>query len=145
MPRWNTMKVAEPGIFRRTSSEDLGAGAAVRSTQLQLRAIAMRPYRAELELCAPVARIGSPAPFCGRAPRGLRQSGVVPLSIGPGVGHSAQDRDSGRRAEAGGAGLEHGHGGRRVADVASRLRSEEHTSELQSLTNLVCRLLLEKK
>src|SRR5258706_15838183 len=29
--------------------------------------------------------------------------------------------------------------------VSSRRRSEEHTSELQSLTNLVCRLLLEKK
>src|SRR5258706_990679 len=28
---------------------------------------------------------------------------------------------------------------------ARQLRSEEHTSELQSLTNLVCRLLLEKK
>src|SRR5262249_62064318 len=28
---------------------------------------------------------------------------------------------------------------------ADRQRSEEHTSELQSLTNLVCRLLLEKK
>src|SRR5438093_8729060 len=28
---------------------------------------------------------------------------------------------------------------------SSRGRSEEHTSELQSLTNLVCRLLLEKK
>src|SRR5438093_7144064 len=28
---------------------------------------------------------------------------------------------------------------------SSRSRSEEHTSELQSLTNLVCRLLLEKK
>src|SRR5262249_62384271 len=28
---------------------------------------------------------------------------------------------------------------------AARVRSEEHTSELQSLTNLVCRLLLEKK
>src|SRR5262249_59584389 len=28
---------------------------------------------------------------------------------------------------------------------AARGRSEEHTSELQSLTNLVCRLLLEKK
>src|SRR5258706_11886867 len=28
---------------------------------------------------------------------------------------------------------------------ADRERSEEHTSELQSLTNLVCRLLLEKK
>src|SRR5262249_61990982 len=27
----------------------------------------------------------------------------------------------------------------------SSARSEEHTSELQSLTNLVCRLLLEKK
>src|SRR5258706_11938664 len=27
----------------------------------------------------------------------------------------------------------------------SLVRSEEHTSELQSLTNLVCRLLLEKK
>src|SRR5258706_6377441 len=31
-----------------------------------------------------------------------------------------------------------------VADEG-RERSEEHTSELQSLTNLVCRLLLEKK
>src|SRR5262249_60546770 len=34
----------------------------------------------------------------------------------------------------------------RVAgNVISEPRSEEHTSELQSLTNLVCRLLLEKK
>src|SRR5438046_5702302 len=30
-------------------------------------------------------------------------------------------------------------------EFALRGRSEEHTSELQSLTNLVCRLLLEKK
>src|SRR2546430_15747697 len=30
-------------------------------------------------------------------------------------------------------------------DVALRVRSEEHTSELQSQSNLVCRLLLEKK
>src|SRR5438093_9579276 len=30
-------------------------------------------------------------------------------------------------------------------DAAKAPRSEEHTSELQSLTNLVCRLLLEKK
>src|SRR5437016_10933080 len=29
--------------------------------------------------------------------------------------------------------------------TATSVRSEEHTSELQSLTNLVCRLLLEKK
>src|SRR5438093_9840474 len=31
------------------------------------------------------------------------------------------------------------------ASVYPKARSEEHTSELQSLTNLVCRLLLEKK
>src|SRR5258708_31628594 len=33
----------------------------------------------------------------------------------------------------------------REARSASRLRSEEHTSELQSPDHLVCRLLLEKK
>src|SRR5690242_21180177 len=32
-----------------------------------------------------------------------------------------------------------------VRDPASPRRSEEHTSELQSHVNLVCRLLLEKK
>src|SRR5438552_13862202 len=38
-------------------------------------------------------------------------------------------------------------GGRRLhpAHRAQRLRSEEHTSELQSPDHLVCRLLLEKK
>src|SRR2546427_5283289 len=38
---------------------------------------------------------------------------------------------------------------RRLADMArgghAKVRSEEHTSELQSQSNLVCRLLLEKK
>src|SRR5258706_7704053 len=41
-----------------------------------------------------------------------------------------------------------GHGFRhrlRWPGAGSHPRSEEHTSELQSLTNLVCRLLLEKK
>src|SRR5690606_40665555 len=33
----------------------------------------------------------------------------------------------------------------RTADGVFSLRSEEHTSELQSRENLVCRLLLEKK
>src|SRR5688572_32462733 len=32
-----------------------------------------------------------------------------------------------------------------VLDADGELRSEEHTSELQSQSNLVCRLLLEKK
>src|SRR5438093_6844553 len=34
---------------------------------------------------------------------------------------------------------------RSLSATWAALRSEEHTSELQSLTNLVCRLLLEKK
>src|SRR5258706_11729296 len=49
-------------------------------------------------------------------------------------------------------GGQHGRDGRADPDDdlarprrAADLRSEEHTSELQSLTNLVCRLLLEKK
>src|SRR5436309_13400097 len=64
------------------------------------------------------------------------------------------DGRRGRRAEAGGAeeatdgparrvrppGADHGPGGR-----TRRARSEEHTSELQSRENLVCRLLREKK
>src|SRR2546429_2649204 len=36
-------------------------------------------------------------------------------------------------------------GVKNVADYARRIRSEEHTSELQSRLHLVCRLLLEKK
>src|SRR2546430_6470683 len=34
---------------------------------------------------------------------------------------------------------------RSASCIASSARSEEHTSELQSQSNLVCRLLLEKK
>src|SRR5690625_7053381 len=38
------------------------------------------------------------------------------------------------------------HGAERdVTEVVQRVRSEEHTSELQSRGHLVCRLLLEKK
>src|SRR2546430_13633283 len=36
-------------------------------------------------------------------------------------------------------------GAARITRAAAALRSEEHTSELQSQSNLVCRLLLEKK
>src|SRR5438093_7555583 len=49
-----------------------------------------------------------------------------------------------RRVVAGsGRSLVGGNDERRLS--GRRRRSEEHTSELQSLTNLVCRLLLEKK
>src|SRR5262249_60469490 len=56
------------------------------------------------------------------------------------VGHEAQDDPVAR--------LDHGHALAHRFHNARALvaeRSEEHTSELQSLTNLVCRLLLEKK
>src|SRR2546427_11312476 len=39
----------------------------------------------------------------------------------------------------------HSDGGGPPPSVETPLRSEEHTSELQSQSNLVCRLLLEKK
>src|SRR2546430_5020367 len=47
-------------------------------------------------------------------------------------------RSHGRRRGCGG-------GGRHLPYPARGRRSEEHTSELQSQSNLVCRLLLEKK
>src|SRR5687767_15555962 len=47
-----------------------------------------------------------------------------------------------RRHAHAGAGAQHGHRDMRHLLL---LRSEEHTSELQSLAYLVCRLLLEKK
>src|SRR2546430_11976778 len=56
----------------------------------------------------------------------------------PGAGRDARgrrpppDRDRDTRVQAG-------------VGVRAHLRSEEHTSELQSQSNLVCRLLLEKK
>src|SRR2546425_2937098 len=62
------------------------------------------------------------------------------LSASAGAGGAAQPMPDGRKPEPGGWNrirLE-------VPDLASE-RSEEHTSELQSLAYLVCRLLLEKK
>src|SRR5262245_62178362 len=52
----------------------------------------------------------------------------------------ALDRAAGQRL----LGDEQAAAGRRLV-AAQRPRSEEHTSELQSLRHLVCRLLLEKK
>src|SRR5437016_10609938 len=51
-----------------------------------------------------------------------------------------------RRGDGGGRKFgEHRHGEKKRRIFFHPRRSEEHTSELQSLTNLVCRLLLEKK
>src|SRR2546425_8865333 len=75
---------------------------------------------------------------CGRLERG-RDGGQ---------GGAAHGRSRGR---GGGHELRPGRGGldhpwkRRRAPCHPAVRSEEHTSELQSLAYLVCRLLLEKK
>src|SRR2546430_8405506 len=73
----------------------------------------------------------------------LFRSPAVARACRPGPGHGAAHRRHGtsRRWQ------EHAH---RAADPApggpvTPMRSEEHTSELQSQSNLVCRLLLEKK
>src|SRR2546425_11573094 len=64
---------------------------------------------------------------------------ALPISTRDAVSDARDDRDLARR----GAGGEHD----RLCRGAPGLdqRSEEHTSELQSLAYLVCRLLLEKK
>src|SRR5258706_6073497 len=66
--------------------------------------------------------------------RSKRNAGQRPVAH---RGHRA----AARRVLQAGAG---GHAVRQLGDHDAP-RSEEHTSELQSLTNLVCRLLLEKK
>src|SRR2546427_3177848 len=63
---------------------------------------------------------------------------ALPISAGTGIGRSRVIEQS--RFAAGGVREE---GAR--ASPGRRNRSEEHTSELQSQSNLVCRLLLEKK
>src|SRR2546426_3448297 len=66
-----------------------------------------------------------------------------------GRGDGAKDRDLGARqpleAENGHARRARSPGRRCGTRRSRRTRSEEHTSELQSPCNLVCRLLLEKK
>src|SRR5262249_62087125 len=74
-------------------------------------------YTLSLHDALPISDRRSPAPGLGGVPRA---NALIPRSLprrGP-RGACLSSRDS---------------------------RSEEHTSELQSLTNLVCRLLLEKK
>src|SRR2546427_5655589 len=58
---------------------------------------------------------------------------------------SPRDRDAALRARLDAAHVESARGGLGQAPRRHRGRSEEHTSELQSQSNLVCRLLLEKK
>src|SRR5215469_17396176 len=72
----------------------------------------------------------------GRGPNVARRQGAG-LSESPGAHHRGSWR--GQHAKPGRP------PDRAMAVGASRPRSEEHTSELQSRRDLVCRLLLEKK
>src|SRR5262249_60002581 len=69
--------------------------------------------------------------------RGLHGPAVRPVPQGAADQDQAASRCDGPRAVPGPS--------RGQALGRNETRSEEHTSELQSLTNLVCRLLLEKK
>src|SRR2546425_7036931 len=64
---------------------------------------------------------------------------------GPGVARDRARRDRGAVGTVGERQDDRAPPARRVRDAGRRARSEEHTSELQSLAYLVCRLLLEKK
>src|SRR5438034_1778814 len=85
------------------------------------------------------ARYGSYEPSTARWRIGARPAGFAntapasPTSATPAPPNPAERVEPGRAASA------------LPSDCAARLRSEEHTSELQSHSDLVCRLLLEKK
>src|SRR2546430_3840378 len=91
-----------------------------------------RPPRSTLFPYTTLFRSGSGSPQRSPAanrdvPADLDPAGAPPPGPFEGTGPAAQD--SGRRSRGG----------------PLSGRSEEHTSELQSQSNLVCRLLLEKK
>src|SRR2546430_11105051 len=75
-------------------------------------------------------------------PLSLHAALPIPHPAVPGASGHPRRRQALRRA----APIRHGgpRAGRRHQDPVP-VRSEEHTSELQSQSNLVCRLLLEKK
>src|SRR2546422_5884864 len=73
-----------------------------------------------------------------RPPRSTLFPYTTLFRSGPATARAHTERRSDKR-------LRTARGPARRRAVRSRLRSEEHTSELQSRLHLVCRLLLEKK
>src|SRR5256886_4850265 len=107
-----------------------------------------RPAGRRVRASGARARIGAgaAAPDPGAA-RGLRAEAHGRIGVrGDCRGHGrdgglAQDADASRVRPAAGA----DEGASMMASYHPLVRSEEHTSELQSQSNLVCRLLLEKQ
>src|SRR5438034_8523976 len=83
-------------------------------------------YTLSLHDALPICRPGA----VGRAATGMRPRARDREIRPPGILVAGRDLD---------------HAARRGVRGAPRRRSEEHTSELQSHSDLVCRLLLEKK
>src|SRR2546427_3329367 len=78
----------------------------------------------------------------------LFRSGIVQrlLQHMPALPHARGGLRTGRARQADGQAALHAQEGRpHTRQESAGARSEEHTSELQSQSNLVCRLLLEKK
>src|SRR3712207_7039604 len=74
-----------------------------------------------------------------------RQQARRPERSAPGRAGGPRSPAEARRPEGGGAQRRAGGRRPRLSALDHALRSEEHTSELQSRQYLVCRLLLEKK
>src|SRR5205814_7503172 len=89
---------------------------------------------------ASLAQVTSP-PLAGRQASISNPTALAPGSTNP---ISASMRWPADRKAGPGVACGRYRGGA-TSRAAIRLRSEEHTSELQSLRHLVCRLLLEKK
>src|SRR5687768_18363252 len=82
--------------------------------------------------------------------RALHRAGARPRSADPLGPRRAPESEPRRKRRDDGAAdenaaAEHGPGTSALTTAGSGVRSEEHTSELQSRLHLVCRLLLEKK
>src|SRR6266571_8783146 len=81
----------------------------------------------------------------GGSGRGGRIGCGIPRAALAAIPPAAERRNSRRDQDSGMHGFTHSSCGCQLAIVPTPWRSEEHTSELQSHVNLVCRLLLEKK
>src|SRR3989441_3896568 len=103
------------------------------------RGAAHWPSAARREQCNPLRR-----PF--QAPRRLRSPRRGPCpALQPPPPRSHPHHPAWPSARAGLPGVARTPAARRGCGATRTARSEEHTSELQSLAYLVCRLLLEKK
>src|SRR5437870_4741762 len=127
--------VAEPGdiILTAAGSSSARLECTVRDREVASSNLAFPTISQQLNSNHPSAKSSDPTltqPRLGPPARGARSDIHFPRR--------------GNRADVGG-GRSGMVIGRRVASVAAGLRSEEHTSELQSRGHLVCRLLLEKK